>query len=397
MDFKRCKIFSRLVRLLRLARLARSFAASPIFGCNFWKSKWLGSHPTQPQGLVRLIVQFQTLWKLVNGLMSCVPNWEQVEFVCAKHGLQKCWKCHLSPTHSFGPSCWWVSFHTLERSLGPALSFLVWRSNNSEMGLVRMDLCDYDLSLPPDHPYNVAVGRLVQLWICVGPKYPPKIQGRESSRLGCAAWGLGIFSHLGQFRFHLGAALYFRQHLGCQWCPLVWNSLELFVRKRVLCGQLVHVPLLGIAAIYRPLVQHRPWLFFYFMAVLLVLSIALMNLVTAIMARNSKYSKASLESFCAVSGASRLKEHWPLLNKTRACARVKNRFLGLVDVTVSRLESKDSQRVSPKETTCWFHVALLGLLTSRWRRNVRWSRSQVCIDLSLYSLFLFCFFKSKKL
>lgn len=25
-----------------------------------------------------------------------------------------------------------------------------------DLKLLRMDLCDYDLSLPPDHPYNVA-------------------------------------------------------------------------------------------------------------------------------------------------------------------------------------------------------------------------------------------------
>lgn len=80
-----------------------------------------------------------------------------------------------------------------------------------------MDLCDYDLSLPPDHPYNVAALEY--------------FRGLDNS---------------------------------------VFTLVQLFTFD-------------SIAAIYRPLVQHRPWLFFYFMAVLLVLSIALMNLVTAIM------------------------------------------------------------------------------------------------------------------
>lgn len=135
-----------LVRLLRLARLAR---------------------------LVRLIVQFQTLWKLVNGLMSCANT------------------------------LFWTFL------LMSILSYIG--------ALFGMDLCDYDLSLPPDHPYNVAALEY--------------FRGLDNS---------------------------------------VFTLVQLFTFD-------------SIAAIYRPLVQHRPWLFFYFMAVLLVLSIALMNLVTAIM------------------------------------------------------------------------------------------------------------------
>ncbi|CAE8616748.1 unnamed protein product, partial [Polarella glacialis] len=38
-----------------------------------------------------------------------------------------------------------------------------------------------------------------------------------------------------------------------------------------------------IGSIYRPLINHNPWLFFYFWTVLLILSVALMNLITAIM------------------------------------------------------------------------------------------------------------------
>ena len=135
-----------LVRLLRLARLAR---------------------------LVRLIVQFQTLWKLVNGLMSCANT------------------------------LFWTFL------LMSILSYIG--------ALFGMDLCDYDLSLPPDHPYNLAASEY--------------FRGLDNS---------------------------------------VFTLVQLFTFD-------------SIAAIYRPLVQHRPWLFFYFMAVLLVLSIALMNLVTAIM------------------------------------------------------------------------------------------------------------------
>ncbi|CAE7018395.1 CAC, partial [Symbiodinium sp. CCMP2456] len=83
--------------------------------------------------------------------------------------------------------------------------------------LFGMDMITYDLSLPADHPYNLAV--------------------------------VENFGALDDAMFTL---------------------MQLFTFD-------------SIGTIYRPLIQQRPLLFFYFMTVLLVLSIALMNLVTAIM------------------------------------------------------------------------------------------------------------------
>ncbi|CAJ1387670.1 unnamed protein product [Effrenium voratum] len=123
--------------------------------------------------LVRLIVQFQTLWKLVSGLMSCANT------------------------------LFWTFL------LMSILSYIA--------ALFGMDLCDYDPTLPLDHPYNVAA--------------------------------LENFRGLDDAMFSL---------------------MQLFTFD-------------SIASIYRPLIQHKPYLFLYFMMVLLVLSIALMNLVTAIM------------------------------------------------------------------------------------------------------------------
>ena len=139
-------------------------------------------------GLVRLIVQFQTLWKLVNGLMSCAPNLEMLigkpvtgkrseaakdnnlqptdamgkKNTCFFHDVFSfCW-FQTRPILYFGRSCWWVSFHTSVPCLGGNLSG-VSVSSLFRLGTwwkweqLRMDLCDYDLSLPPDHPYNLAV------------------------------------------------------------------------------------------------------------------------------------------------------------------------------------------------------------------------------------------------
>ncbi|CAE6972823.1 pdxT [Symbiodinium natans] len=123
--------------------------------------------------LVRLVVQFQTLWKLVSGLMSCANT------------------------------LFWTFL------LISILSYIA--------ALFGMDMITYDLALPPDHPYNIAV--------------------------------LENFGALDDAMFTL---------------------MQLFTFD-------------SIASIYRPLIRQRPLLFFYFMTVLLVLSIALMNLVTAIM------------------------------------------------------------------------------------------------------------------
>ena len=99
-------------------------------------------------GLVRLIVQFQTLWKLVNGLMSCAPNLEMLigkpvtgkrseaakdnnlqptdamgkKNTCFFHDVFSfCW-FQTRPILYFGRSCWWVSFHTSVPCLGGNLS-----------------------------------------------------------------------------------------------------------------------------------------------------------------------------------------------------------------------------------------------------------------------------------
>mmetsp|Transcript_34762 Transcript_34762/g.63255 ORF Transcript_34762/g.63255 Transcript_34762/m.63255 type:complete len:649 (+) Transcript_34762:31-1977(+) len=133
---------------------------------------------------VRLMVQFQTLWQLVQGLMSSVMT--------------------LSWTFLL-------------------LSILIY-----VFAIFGMYLITVDLDLPLDHPYNVAAND--------------------------------------NFRELPDACLMLLQFFS-------WDS---------------------ISSVYRPLIQHKFHLFFYFMSVLLLLSIALMNLVTAIMVEGS-LSQASAD------------------------------------------------------------------------------------------------------
>eukprot|EP00930_Biecheleria_cincta_P099202 TRINITY_DN90846_c0_g1_i1.p1 TRINITY_DN90846_c0_g1~~TRINITY_DN90846_c0_g1_i1.p1 ORF type:complete len:622 (+),score=109.38 TRINITY_DN90846_c0_g1_i1:59-1867(+) len=135
-----------LLRLFRLARLARA---------------------------VRLMVQFQTLWQLVAGIM-----------------------------HSLGTLCWTFVL----------LSIMIYM-----FALFGMEFITVDTNIPMDHPYNVAA--------------------------------------LDNFRGLENAGLFLLQLFS-------WDS---------------------IGGVYRPLIKHQFLLFFYFMVVLLVNSIALANIVTAIM------------------------------------------------------------------------------------------------------------------
>ncbi|CAJ1377552.1 unnamed protein product [Effrenium voratum] len=144
-----------LVRMLRLLRLARA---------------------------VRLMVQFQTLWQLVQGLL-----------------------------HSVTTLLW---------------TFLLVMILIYIFAIIGIEFIAVDAELPEDHPYNVAA--------------------REN------------FSSFGD---------------------AVITLLQMFSMD-------------SIGSIYRPLVKHRFLLFFYFMTVLLILAIALMNLVTAVMV-NSSLDQAS--------------------------------------------------------------------------------------------------------
>lgn len=139
-----------LLRLFRLARLARA---------------------------VRLMVQFQTLWQLVAGIM-----------------------------HSLGTLCWTFVL----------LTIMIYM-----FALVGMELITVDTEISMDHPYNVAA--------------------------------------LDNFRGLENAGLFLLQCFS-------WDS---------------------IGGVYKPLIHHRFLLFFYFMIVLLVNSIALANIVTAIMVESA--------------------------------------------------------------------------------------------------------------
>eukprot|EP00930_Biecheleria_cincta_P018500 TRINITY_DN14396_c0_g2_i1.p1 TRINITY_DN14396_c0_g2~~TRINITY_DN14396_c0_g2_i1.p1 ORF type:complete len:728 (-),score=163.12 TRINITY_DN14396_c0_g2_i1:66-2249(-) len=140
-----------LVRMLRLARLARA---------------------------VRLLVTFRTLWKLVQGLFSCL----------------------------------YTLFWTLILVLVLFYMF----------ALIGMELIKVDMDLPLTHPYNIAA------------------KDNFRDLLDTMLMLLQLFS---------------------------WDS---------------------IAAVYRPLIIHRgPLVFFYFVLVLLVMAIALVNLVTALMVESA--------------------------------------------------------------------------------------------------------------
>eukprot|EP00440_Ansanella_granifera_P020052 gb/GFBE01021786.1/.p1 GENE.gb/GFBE01021786.1/~~gb/GFBE01021786.1/.p1 ORF type:complete len:562 (+),score=152.34 gb/GFBE01021786.1/:1-1686(+) len=144
-----------LVRMLRLARLARA---------------------------LRLMVQFRTLWQLVQGLL-----------------------------HSVGTLLWTFLLVIILMYIG---------------AVIGMEFIKVDETLPIDHPYNVAA------------------QDNFQNFLDAMMTLLQIFS---------------------------FDS---------------------IGGIYRPLIKHRMLVFLYFMAVMLLLSIALMNLVTAVMV-NSSLDQAS--------------------------------------------------------------------------------------------------------
>eukprot|EP00931_Biecheleriopsis_adriatica_P053349 TRINITY_DN31213_c0_g1_i1.p1 TRINITY_DN31213_c0_g1~~TRINITY_DN31213_c0_g1_i1.p1 ORF type:complete len:580 (-),score=121.60 TRINITY_DN31213_c0_g1_i1:26-1672(-) len=144
-----------LVRMLRLARLARA---------------------------LRLMVQFQTLWQLVQGLL-----------------------------HSIGTLLWTFLLVMVLMYIG---------------AVVGMEFIKVDTTLPLDHPYNTAAADNFK------------------------SFGDAMMTLLQIFSFD------------------------------------------SIGGIYRPLIRHRTWLFVYFMVAMLLLSIALMNLVTAVMV-NSSLDQAS--------------------------------------------------------------------------------------------------------
>mmetsp|Transcript_80261 Transcript_80261/g.141668 ORF Transcript_80261/g.141668 Transcript_80261/m.141668 type:complete len:587 (-) Transcript_80261:28-1788(-) len=139
-----------VVRILRAAKLARA---------------------------LRLMVQFQTLWQLVQGLM-----------------------------HSVGTLLW---------------TFLLVMVLICVSAIFGMELIKVDAELPLDDPYNVAASD--------------------------------------NFKNFLDAIL---------------TLLQLFSFD-------------SIGGIYRPLIKHNPGIFFYFIIIMLLLSIALMNLVTAVMVNSS--------------------------------------------------------------------------------------------------------------
>eukprot|EP00931_Biecheleriopsis_adriatica_P019484 TRINITY_DN13262_c0_g1_i1.p1 TRINITY_DN13262_c0_g1~~TRINITY_DN13262_c0_g1_i1.p1 ORF type:complete len:567 (-),score=159.11 TRINITY_DN13262_c0_g1_i1:167-1867(-) len=172
-----------LIRMLRLARLARA---------------------------VRLMVQFATLWQLVQGLF-----------------------------HSIGTLMWTFLLVLILMYIG---------------AIVGMELIKVDETLPLDHPYNVAAG-----------------------------------DNFADF-YDAGLTL-----------------LQIFSFD-------------SIGGIYRPLIKQNWFCFFYFMLVMLLLSIALMNLVTAVMV-NSSLDQASEDK--------EAKKAWEAARKAKQMEDLKKMFLEL--------------------------------------------------------------------
>lgn len=172
-----------LVRLLRLARLARA---------------------------LRLMVQFQTLWQLVQGLF-----------------------------HSIGTLFW---------------TFLLVMLLMYIAAVTGMELIKVDQELPVDHPYNAA------------------------------------------------ASLCFRDTMDA-----ILTLLQVFSFD-------------SISGIYRPLVKQNVFCFVYFVLAMLILSIALMNLVTAVMV-NSSLDQASQDK--------EAKKAWEAARKAKQMESLKKMFLEL--------------------------------------------------------------------
>jgi len=191
-----------LVRMLRLGRLARA---------------------------LRLMVQFQTLWQLVQGLLHSVPT--------------LLWTFLL-------------------------VMILIYIS-----AVVGMELIKVDPNLPLDDPYNVAAG-----------------------------------DNFGDFM------------------NAIMTLLQIFSFD-------------SIGGIYRPLIKHQPAIFIYFMIVILLLSIALMNLVTAVMV-NSSLDQASEDK--------EAKKSWEEAKKKKQMEQLKIMFLELDEDGSGEL-SLDEIEGSPPE------------------------------------------------
>lgn len=172
-----------LIRLLRLGRLARA---------------------------LRLLVQFQTLWQLVQGLF-----------------------------HSLGTLVWMFVL----------LAVLLYIS-----AIAGLEMISVNPSLPLDHPYNEAV---------IG--------------------NFGDFS------------------------KAVLTNIQIFSFD-------------SIGSVYRPVIRENMWSFFYFISVILILSIALMNLVTAVMV-NSSLEMAGEDK--------EAKKAWEAARKAKQMEQLKEMFFEL--------------------------------------------------------------------